>query len=142
MALVTAFLAIGLYLAAQNTLNAYGIDAADDSILQLSNLLESFAPTPQYAPGAQSFDIKAIATTYAPTFKKYLYSFALPRPTIGIVGFGGYVSITSATPRFSEALISARYSPSGHCPSDGAVYDTYDEIGHDFPDSQGSDNLS
>jgi hypothetical protein len=136
MALVAASLAVDLYLAAQHTLYAYDIDATDHSNLQLSNSPESFAPTPQYAPGAQSFDIKATATTYAPTFKKYLYSFALPQPAIGIVGFGGYVSITSQTPRFSEALISAHYSPSGHCPSGGALYDTYDQIGHDFPDSQ------
>src|SRR5262249_27058806 len=64
------------------------------------------------------------------------YSFALPQAAIGIIGFGGYVSITSETSSFSEALISTHYSPSGHCPSDGAVYDTYDQIGHDFPVSQ------
>jgi hypothetical protein len=136
MALVTASLAIGLYLAAPHTLHAYGIEARDDLGVQLSSEPELLAPRPQDAPGALYFDIKATATTHAPTFKKYLYSFALPQPAIGIVGFGGYVSITSGTPRFSEALISAHYSPSGHCPSDGAVYDTYDQIGHDFPDSQ------
>jgi hypothetical protein len=135
MAFVAAALAVGLYLATSQTLYAYGIDATDDSNLQLINSPESSAPILQNASGSQSFDIKATATTYAPTFKKYLYSFGLPQPAIGIVGFGGHVSITSGVPRFSEALISAHYSPSGHCPSAGAVYDTYDEIGHHFPDS-------
>jgi hypothetical protein len=134
--LVTASLAVGLYVAAPHTFHANGIDATDDLNSQLSDSSKSLAPTPRYAPGVQFFDIKTTATTYAPTFKKYVYSFALPQPALGIVGFGGYVSITSGSPRFSEALISAHHSPSGHCPSDGTVYDTYDQIGHDFPDSQ------
>jgi hypothetical protein len=136
MALVTACLAISLYLAAQHSVYAEDIAAADHSNLVSSNTAEPIPAAPKYAPGAQSFDIKATATTYAPTFKKYLYSFALPQPAINIVGIDGYVSITSAMPRFSEALISAHYSPSGHCPSDGAVYDTYDQIGLDFPGTQ------
>jgi hypothetical protein len=129
--LVTASLTVGLYLA-----TPHGADSTDEPNSQLSDSPKSPVPTPEYAPSAQFFDIKATATTYAPTFKKYLYSFALPEPAPGIVGFGGFVSITSGTPRFSEALISAHYSPSGHCPSDGAVYDTYDQIGHNFPDSR------
>jgi hypothetical protein len=133
---VRASLAVGLYIAAPHTFCAYGFDPTDDLNSQLSNSPKSLAPTPEYAQGAQFFDIKATEITYAPTFKKYLYSFALPRPALGIVGFGGYVSITSAMSRFSEALISVHQSPSGHCPSNGALYDTYDQIGHDFPDSQ------
>jgi hypothetical protein len=102
-----------------------------------SELSDSSKPlVPQHGLRAQFLNIKATVTTYAPTFKKYLYSFALPQPALNITGFKGYVSITSKTPRFSEALISVHYSPSGHCPSDGAVYDTYDQIGHDFPDGQ------
>jgi hypothetical protein len=122
---VTALFTLALNIAPLHTPHAYGADATGK--LSVS--------TRQYF-SMKFLDIKATATTYAPTFKKYLYSFPLPQPTLGIIGFGGHVSITSGTPRFSEALISAHYLPSGHCPSDGAVYDTYDQIGHDFPDSR------
>jgi hypothetical protein len=132
--LVTTFFALALYIGPPHTAHAYGADATHDPNFQLRDTPESLVPTPQYA-STQSLDIKATATTYAPTFKKYLYSFILPQPAVSIIGFGGDISITSGTPRFSEALISVHYSPSGHCPSDGAVYDTYDQIGHDFPDS-------
>jgi hypothetical protein len=127
--LVTTLLTLALYTAPPHSLHAYGADVTDDP-----NTPESRVSTPRHT-GAKFLDIKATATTYASTFKKILYSFALPAPALGIIGFRGYVSVSSETPRFSEALISVRYSPSGHCPRDGTVYDTYDQIGHDFPDS-------
>ena len=133
--LVTTLVTVALYTVVPHALHAHGTDATDDTNSQLKASPESLVRVPRHA-GAQSLDIKATTTTYAPTFKKYLYSFALPQPAVSIIGFGGYVSITSGTPRFAEALISVHYSPSGHCPSDGAVYDTYDQIGHDFPDSE------
>lgn len=133
--LVTALFITALEITFLHTLHAYGAEATDDANLQLRDSPEALALAPQYA-SAQFLDIKATVTTHAPTFKKYLYSFALPQPAVAIIGFGGYVSITSGTPRFSEALISVHYLPSGHCPNDVAVYDTYDQIGHDFPDSQ------
>src|SRR5260370_8270657 len=109
-------------MAPPHSLHAYGADATGR--LSMS--------TRQYS-SVRFLDIKAAATTYAPTFKKYLYSFPLPQPTLGIIGFKGHVSITSGTPRFSEALISAHYSPSCHSPTTAASYDTYDQIGHAFP---------
>jgi hypothetical protein len=118
MRLITIFLILTLSLAAPHS--SYPTESGNSPL--------NSSPT--------LFDIKATVTTYAPTFKKYISSFALPQPAIDVVGFDGYVSITSATPRFSEALISAHYSPSGHCPSDGAVYDEYAQIGHDFSDSR------
>jgi hypothetical protein len=132
---MTALFTTALYITFPHPLDAYGAEATDDPNFQLRHSPAALALSPQYA-SAQFLDIKATVTTHAPTFKKYLYSFGLPQPSLSITGFGGYVSITSGTPRFSEALISVHYLPSGHCPSDGAVYDTYDQIGHDFAGSQ------
>jgi hypothetical protein len=133
--LLTTLFTLTLYIALPHTLHVYGAEVTDDPNFQLRNPPEVLLSTPRYAD-TQLLYIKATVTTYAPIFKKYLYSFTLPQPAISIIGFGGEVSIASGTPRFSEALISVHYSPSGHCPRDGIVYDTYDQIGHDFPDSE------
>ena len=132
---VTAFFIIAFYITFPLTGDAKDVRATDSLNSELRGSSKSLVRRPQ-STGAQFLDIKATATTYASSFKKYLYSFALPRSSLNIIGFGGYVSITSGTPRFSEALISVHYSPSGHCPRDGTIYDTYDKIGHDFPDSE------
>ena len=87
----------------------------------------------QYQPGTQFFSIAATDTNYTQSFKKYLYSFALPNPAIGVVGIGGYVAMVSQTNAFSEALISIHFMPTGNCPINGSVYDTYDQIGRAFP---------
>ncbi len=87
----------------------------------------------QYQPGTQFFPIAATDTNYAQSFKKYLYSFALPQPTIGVVGVGGHVAMVSQTNAFSESLISIHFLPTGNCPPNGSVYDTYEQIGQAFP---------
>jgi hypothetical protein len=89
----------------------------------------------QYQPGTQFFPISATDTNYAQSFKKYLYSFALPQPAIGVVGIGGYVALVSQTNAFSVALISIHFSPSGNCPTDGSVYDSYAQIAQTFPET-------
>jgi hypothetical protein len=87
----------------------------------------------QYRPGTQFFPIAATDTNYTQSFKKYLYSFALPQPAIGVVGIGGSVAMVSQTNAFSVALISVHFSPAGNCPANGSVFDTYEQIGQAFP---------
>jgi hypothetical protein len=132
---VTAFFAVAIYITFPFMLDAKDTRATGNLDLERSGSPKSPVSRSQFT-STQFLDIKATATTFASSFKKYLYSFALPRPSIDIIGFGGHVSISSRTPSFSEALISVHYSPSGHCPRDGAVYDTYDHIGRDFTDSK------
>jgi hypothetical protein len=99
-------------------------------LLLITMIAPAFA---QYQPGTKFFPIAATDSNYTQSFKKYLYSFALPHPAIGVVGIGGYVAMVSQTNAFSEALISVHFLPTGNCPTNGSVYDTYDQIGQAFP---------
>jgi hypothetical protein len=66
------------------------------------------------------------------TFKKYLYSFPLPG-NVTFTGLSGSVSTDQSLPGFSEALISLHYLPTGRCPQNGEVYDSYNQIAQKYP---------
>lgn len=76
-----------------------------------------------------------------PSFTKYLYSFPLPAGTSQWTGLTGSVSLQLISGRFSEALISIHYLPSGTCPTDGSSYKTYDAISAAYPNLIGLENL-
>ncbi|MDO8657981.1 MAG: SdrD B-like domain-containing protein [Candidatus Levybacteria bacterium] len=91
------------------------------------------SPSPSPAPSeVKSLSLGATATTSFAGFKKYLYSFPLPSP-VNFVGLSGNASIDSSSPMFSEALITLVDLPSGNCPANGSVYNTYEEIYQQYP---------
>jgi hypothetical protein len=77
-------------------------------------------------------DLHASVVTHPATFKKYLYSFPLPGK-VAFEGLSGSVSTNQSLPDFSEALISLHDMPSGRCPQNGEVYDTYEQIAKKNP---------
>jgi len=49
------------------------------------------------------------------------------------MGLSGSVSTRQSLPGFSEALISLHHLPTGACPQDGEVYDSYAQIAAKYP---------
>jgi hypothetical protein len=89
---------------------------------------ESLAP----AAATRFRGLQASVVTYPAKFKKYLYSFPLPG-NVTFQGLSGSVSTDQSLPGFSEALISLHYLPTGRCPQNGEVCDTYDQIAAKYP---------
>jgi hypothetical protein len=83
-------------------------------------------------PSTRSFGLPASVVTYPAKFKKYLYSFPLPG-AVTFKGLSGSVSTDQPLSSFSEALISLHELPSGRCPANGEVYDSYEEIAAKYP---------
>jgi hypothetical protein len=99
---------------------ALGADAAAQS------------PPPSPTAPLQTMSLHASVVTHPAPFKKYLYAFPLPAK-VAFRGLSGSVSTSQMLPGFSEALISVHELPSGRCPRNGEVYDTYEEIGKKYP---------
>jgi hypothetical protein len=95
----------------------FATSAAAESVLQTST---------------RSLALSASVVTYPAKFKKYLYSFQLPG-AVTFKGLSGSVSTDQALSSFSEALISLHDLPSGRCPANGEVYDSYAEIAARYP---------
>jgi hypothetical protein len=100
------------------------------AIVLLALGADAVAQTPS-AP-LQTMSLHASVVTHPAPFKKYLYSFPLPAK-VAFRGLSGSVSTSQMLAGFSEALISVHELPSGRCPQNGEVYDTYEEIGKKYP---------
>jgi hypothetical protein len=71
-------------------------------------------------------------------FAKFLYSFPLPAGNVQWVGLSGTSSLKLVEGRYSEALISVNYLPSGTpCPIDGSQFSSYEGIGTAYPALRG-----
>jgi hypothetical protein len=84
------------------------------------------------AAATRFLSLQASVVTRPATFRKYLYSFQLPG-NVTFQGLSGSVSTDQTLPGFSEALISLHYLPTGRCPQNGEVYDSYDQIAAKYP---------
>jgi hypothetical protein len=83
----------------------------------------------------QTMDLHVSAHHSATTFKKFLYSWVLPE-TGQSTGFSGKIATSATRESFNEALISAQWIPSGDCPRNGEIYDTYQQIKDRYPDGR------
>jgi hypothetical protein len=91
-------------------------------------------------PQTRSLSLQASVVTYPAKFKKYLYSFPLPGAVM-FKGLTGNVSTGQPLSGFSEALISLHELPSGRCPQNGEVYDSYEEVRAKYPHARGLANF-
>ena len=102
------------------------------SIILLASATSTGAESGPPASATRFLGLQASVETNAPTFKKYLYSFPLPTP-VTLEGLSGSVSTSQSLPGFSEALISLHDLPTGQCPQNGEVYDSYGQIAAKYP---------
>ena len=58
-------------------------------------------------------------------FHKYVNSYAIPEGVTGVSGFSGSVSASGTGDSNFDFLFTVGFSPGGHCPASGSVYDTY-----------------
>jgi len=79
--------------------------------------------------------------TITSAFQKYLYSFPLPAGSLQWTGLSGSVSLQLLSGRWSEALMSVWYNPTGTCPTNGTMYLTYPDIQAAFPNMVPLENL-
>ena len=124
-------------------IDAYATRAAKDNVPSRSThriagvalLMVAIQAHAENAPPAGAphvLDLHASVVTHPATFKKYLYSFPLPGKVV-FEGLSGSVSTNQSLRDFSEALISLHDMPSGRCPQNGEVYDTYEQIAKKYP---------
>src|SRR5450759_1197461 len=87
---------------------------------------------PHLAQGP-SLNVTASAHFNGSGFQKYLYSFPLPAGQSLWTGLSGILTLQSLSNKFTEALISLTYLPSGSCPANGTNYSSYDDLFRDYP---------
>jgi hypothetical protein len=83
-----------------------------------------------------SLDLSATQTATVRGFEKFLYSFPVPAMGVGLKHISGKLSLQSNSPVFTEALISAHYMASEHCPNSGSHYtgpNAYSQIFSTYP---------
>jgi hypothetical protein len=102
------------------------------AMLLLTLATRAGAESPAPAAATRFLSLQASVVTRPATFKKYLYSFPLPG-NVTFIGLSGSVSTDQSLPGFSEALISLHYLPTGRCPQNGEVYDSYNQIAQKYP---------
>jgi hypothetical protein len=102
------------------------------AFLLLALATRAGAESPEPAAVTGFLSLQASVVTRPATFKKYLYSFPLPG-NVTFIGLSGSVSTDQSLPGFSEALISLHYLPTGRCPQNGEVYDSYNQIAQKYP---------
>ncbi|MGH7886742.1 MAG: hypothetical protein ACREPG_02680 [Candidatus Binatia bacterium] len=106
-------------------------------------LLSALMPVPVSAEDGKVFppendgtiSLNASAKHSQRGFKKFLYVWPVPDNVL-FTGMSGSVSTNASRDSFNEALISVRWIPSGTCPKDGEVYDTYRQIYARYPNTQ------
>jgi hypothetical protein len=96
----------------------------------LTNSGTFVVPYPAQGP---SLNVTASAHFNGSGFQKYLYSFPLPAGQSLWTGLSGILTLQSLSNKFTEALISLTYLPSGSCPANGTNYSSYDALFKDYP---------
>jgi hypothetical protein len=84
-------------------------------------------------PSQQTIDLSASKTVATTTYKKYAFPIETPSK-FNFIGLSGYVAVESSEAQTQYAtLISIQNVPSGNCPSPGTVWDTYKQMGQQYP---------
>lgn len=96
-------------------------------------LLGALMPVPAFAD--ETIDLSTMVTHTAAGFKKFLYVWPVPDNAL-FTGISGSVSTSASRDSFNEALIGVRWIPSGACPKNGEVYDTYQQVSARYANSQ------